>query len=225
MRVTRKYEYKLTEKSLSEDLDKFFEEARNGNYHFDHRYGMEGLRIIRQYFKLLNREFEEKNYVLCIECYKKLLLFLFEGSSENNYFDYEDLLARTKLDFDDIVGRYIHLLIQNLPLDGFFQEYLIFVKGMQDYGFESIKETIFRELDEKSLLRLEELLTDKLKSFDKKEYWMYELVYLLLGIYKKLKLKEKYVAACKTFSYASEEFSEMIDEYEDVKRVAQHGER
>ena len=215
MRITRKYEYKLTEKSLSEDMDKFFEVARNGDYHLDHRCGMEGLRIIRQYFKLLNKEFEAGNYGLCIECYKKLLLFLFEASSENNYFDYEDLLARTKLDFEDIVGRYIHLLLQSLPLDGFFEEYLIFVKGMRDYGFESINETIFGELDENVLLKLEELLTNKLQGFDKKEYWMYELVYLLLEIYKKLNLEEKYIATCKTFSYASEEFLELVDQYED----------
>ena|SRR3989344_6322944 len=213
MRITKKYEYKLTEESLSEDMDKFFEEARNGDYQFDHRYGLEGLRIIKQYLKLLNKEFEEKNYGLCIECYKKLLLFLFEASSENNYFDYEDLLARTKLNFNEIVGRYIYLLIKNLSLNSFFEEYLIFVKGMEDYGFESINETILNELDEESLLKLEELLINKLKGFDKEESWMYELIYLLLEIYKKLGLKEKYIAACKTFSYASEEFLEMIDEY------------
>ena len=62
---------------------------------------------------------------------------------------------------------------------------------------------------------MEELLINKLKDFDKEESWTYELIYLLLEIYKKLNLKEKYIAACKTFSYASEEFLEMIDEYGD----------
>ena len=49
MKITKKYEYKLTEKSLSEDMEKFFDEARNGNYQFDHKYGLEGLRIINKF--------------------------------------------------------------------------------------------------------------------------------------------------------------------------------
>lgn len=215
MKIVKKYEYKLTEKTLNEDIDTFIEEARNGDYQFDYKYGMEGLKIIKQYFKILKKEFDTENYELCRTCCKKLLLFLFEASGgEHNYFNYEDLLARTRLDFEEIVGKYISLLIKILSLDSFFEEYTIFMKGMEDYGFESINKTILEEFDETSLTKLEELLVGKLKSFKEEEYWKYDLAYLLLDIYKKLKLKEKYADACKTFGYTSEEFVEMIDDYD-----------
>lgn len=215
MRVVKKYEYRLTEKTLNEDIDRFIEKARNGDYQFDYKYGMEGLKIIKQYFKILKKEFDTENYELCSVCYKKILLFLFEASSgEHNYFDYEDLLGRAGLDFEDIVGKYIFLLIKTSSLDNFFEEYIIFMRGMEDYGFESINKTILDEFDEASLTRLEGLLIGKLKSFKEEEYWKYDLAYLLLDIYKKLKLKEKYIDACKTFGYISEEFVEMTDEYD-----------
>ena len=143
------------------------------------------------------------------------MLFLFEASGENNYFDYEDLLGRTEVTFDKIVGNYFSLLIKTLPIDNFFSEYLIFIRAIEGYGFESINKTILSEYDEEAFIKLEALLIDKVRAdFKKDEYWKYDLIYLLLGIYKRLKSKEKYIDTCKSFNYLSEEFGDMIDEYD-----------
>lgn len=213
MRVVKKYV--LSEKTLSHDIDGFIEDARNGAYQFDYKYGMEGLKIIKLYLRFIQKEFDEGNLEIARECYKKLLLFLFETSLDHNYFNYEDILGRTGMDFEKIVGNYIYSLIKTLSIENFFAEYLRFAKEMQDYGFESINKTILNEFDKESLIKLKSMLVGELDSQLKEdEYWRYELVYLLLDIYKKLNLKDGYVTTCQKFGQVSEEFIEMLDEYD-----------
>ena len=209
--------YILSEESLDKDIDCFIRDARLGNYQYDYKNGMEGLKIIKQYFKMLQTAYDNGNYELCRICYKKLLLFLAETSYDEDYFNYEDILGRTKLDFEKIVGNYTHSMIITFFLEDFFREYLIFIEKMKDYDFESLHKTILDDFSDETLKNLEGLLIDELKAGLKEPaYWRYNIAYLLLDIYRKLKLREKYVNACKTFGYYSEEFVEMIDEYEGI---------
>src|SRR3989338_9140283 len=106
MKITRSYEFKLTEAELDKDIDAFIKDARKGAFEWDYKYGMEGLRIIKQYFKLIQLEFDKGNLELCNICYKKLLFLLFEEGCENSYFGYEDIIGRSKLDFERIVKNY-----------------------------------------------------------------------------------------------------------------------
>ena len=52
MKIIKKYEYKLSEETLDKDIEQFIKETRKGAYTQDYKYGMEGLKIIKQYFKL-----------------------------------------------------------------------------------------------------------------------------------------------------------------------------
>jgi|SRR3989338_8076663 len=58
MKLTKtvKYNYKLTEETLEKDIDEFIAHARKGDYHMDKMYGNEGLKIIKQYLRILNEK-------------------------------------------------------------------------------------------------------------------------------------------------------------------------
>jgi len=113
MKLTRtvKYNYKLTEENLEKDIDKFIELARKGDYHMDKMYQNEGLKIIKQYFRILQEKFENNEFEECMYCYHKLILFLFDSSLGNDDadFGYEDLLAKISSNFDKFINNYFIL--------------------------------------------------------------------------------------------------------------------
>ena len=110
MRFTKtvKYNYTLTEETLEKDIEGFIGKARRGNYSWDYKYDGEGLKIIKQYFRILNDKFKNEEYQECKVCYEKLILFLFDASSGKDKadFGYEDLLARITNDFDKYIKNY-----------------------------------------------------------------------------------------------------------------------
>jgi len=61
MKIIKKYEYKLSKETLDKDIEQFIKETRKGAYTQDYKYGMEGLKIIKQYFKLIQLEFDKGN--------------------------------------------------------------------------------------------------------------------------------------------------------------------
>lgn len=55
---TVKYNYELTEKTLKEDINKFIEDAREGDFLWDYKNRSIGLKIIKQYFRILQEKFD-----------------------------------------------------------------------------------------------------------------------------------------------------------------------
>src|SRR3989339_654147 len=101
MKLIKTIKYKLTEETLEKDIDKFIELAKKGNYHMDKMYDNEGLKIIKQYFRILQDKFKNNEFEECKRCYHKLIPFLLIASSgDTDLFDYNDLLAKIKDDFD-----------------------------------------------------------------------------------------------------------------------------
>ncbi|OYT32600.1 hypothetical protein DRJ22_03545 [Candidatus Woesearchaeota archaeon] len=191
MKIIKKYEYKLTEDSLDKDIDKFIKEVRKGAYTWDYKYGMEGLRIIKQYFKLIQQEFNKENFGLCKACYKKLLFLLFEEGYKNNYFGYEDIIGRSKLDFDKIIRQYFICLIKLHSVDELFNEFIEYLKKKQDYYFESAEKTIIEELGDEEFAKFKELLLSKAEKIEKKDYELHDILNFLIDIAKKKEKDEK----------------------------------
>ncbi|MBU0471860.1 MAG: hypothetical protein KKF65_04490 [Nanoarchaeota archaeon] len=129
--------YALTEKTLDKDIDKFIKDAQNGKYYYDYKYGMEGLKIIKQYFRFIQKEYDKKNYKLVKICYKKLLFFLFEASYEHDYFQYEDIIGRSKLDFEKIIINYFSCLTKLYSVEELLKEYIEYINAKKEYDFES----------------------------------------------------------------------------------------
>ena len=95
MKLTKtvKYNYKLTEESLEKDINKFIFESKKGWYQMDRHNNGEGLKIIKQYFRILEEKFKKEEFEECKICYEKLILFCINASGANdcdNLFDYED---------------------------------------------------------------------------------------------------------------------------------------
>jgi len=63
MKVKVIKKYALSEETLEKDIDKFIVDAKNGAYHYDYRYGQEGLKLIKAYFRMIEEEFKRQNYV------------------------------------------------------------------------------------------------------------------------------------------------------------------
>ncbi len=81
MKITKTYS--LSEKSLEKDIDKFIRDAKKGAYQYDYKYGQEGLKLIKAYFRMIEEEFKNQNFQVARVCYKKLLLFLLQ-----RYYEY-----------------------------------------------------------------------------------------------------------------------------------------
>ncbi len=190
MKVVKKYDYKLTEETLDKDIDKFIKEARKGAFEWDYKYGMEGLRIIKQYFKLIQEEFDKGSFQLCKDCYKKLLYLLFEEGYENSYFGYENIVGRSKLDFEKIIRQYFICLIKLHSVDDLFNEFIEYLKKKQDYYFEAVEKTIVNELSEKDFAKFKELLLLEAETVGKEEYELHDVLTFLLDLAKKKDEKE-----------------------------------
>ncbi len=185
MKIVKKYEYKLTEETLDKDIDKFIKEARKGAFEWDYKYGMEGLRIIKQYFKIIQEEFDNGNFSLCKDCYTKLLYLLFEEGYKNSYFGYEDIVGRSNLDFEKIIKQYFICLIKLYTVDELFYEFIEYLKKKQDYYFEAAEKTITTELSDKDFTRFMELLLLEAEKIGKEDYELHDILNFLLDIAKK----------------------------------------
>lgn len=58
MKITKTYS--LSEKTLEKDIDKFIRDAKKGAYQYDYKYGQDGLKLIKTYFRLIEEEFKKR---------------------------------------------------------------------------------------------------------------------------------------------------------------------
>src|SRR3989339_1690037 len=137
--------YALSEVSIEKDIDNFIKEAKKGVFQYDYKYGQEGLKILKAYFRMLEAEFKQNNFTVARNCYKKLLSFLLQ--KEYEYFNYEDIMS--KFNSEKIIGSYFTCLIKTCSVGELFQEYLEYLKIKEDYYFESADTVLLNELSEK----------------------------------------------------------------------------
>lgn len=218
MKIVKKYEYKLTEETLDKDIDKFIKEARKGAFEWDYKYGMRGLRIIKQYFKLIQEEFDNGNFQVCKDCYKKLLYLLFEEGYENSYFGYEDIIGKSNLDFERIIRQYFICLIKLHSMIELFHEFIEYLKKKQDYYFESAEKTIVNELNEKDFAKFKELLLLEAEKIGKEDYGLHDVLTFLLDVAKKKDEKE-FLELAQRFTpvLGYDTVKDFLEDYEDDK--------
>ena len=198
MRFTKtvKYNYTLTEETLEKDIEGFIGKARRGNYSWDYKYDGEGLKIIKQYFRILNDKFKNEEYQECKVCYEKLILFLFDASSGKDKadFGYEDLLARITNDFDKYIKNYFICLVKTCDIS-----------------------SLSEKLDSLMLDNLEKRMLIKTEGMTKKDYQKHALIYFLMDLAKKRGYKEKYSQLCENFRgiLSEEEIKENIESYDE----------
>ncbi len=170
--------YVLSEKTLGKDIDKFIRDAKNGKYQYDYKYGQEGLKILKAYFRIIEQELKKGNYKEAIAGYEKLFKFLFQ--KDYDYFNYEDIIR--KFNTEKLIGNYFYCLIKNK--EDIFQKYLDYLKLIDEDYFESAYKTISINLSEAELKVFIEQVEERLKSVKSKEYCYYELAYILIEYYK-----------------------------------------
>ncbi|PIN90423.1 hypothetical protein COU57_03490 [Candidatus Pacearchaeota archaeon CG10_big_fil_rev_8_21_14_0_10_32_14] len=217
MKLTKtvKYHYHLTEKTLLEDIDKFISDARKGAFSWDYKFNSEGLKIIKQYFRILRDKFDNKEYEECKICYHKLILFLFDASlgKDDADFGYEDLLAKITDDFDKIIRNYFLSLVKTCDMDELAQRVSSYAAHMGDYGFESDIEILIGELDKEKLTELKEKILSEAEGMTKKDYDKQDMVYFLLSLAIERKDKTQYLFLCEKFKGILKD-----DELNDIKK-------
>jgi len=219
MKVTKsvKYNYTLTEEILEEDIDGFISDAREGDYSWDYKYGSIGLRITKQYFKILQGKFDNNELEECMQCYHKLILFLLNSSAGNDKanFGYEDLLARISNNFDEFINNYFTCLVKTCSLEELSNRIAEYASKLHEYGFESDKNVLFEKLSREQLKELEQKLLNKTGGMTKKEEDKHGILYFLIDIAKKQKDKDKYMQLISKFDgILDSEIECLVEEYE-----------
>ena len=189
--------YALSEKTLEKDIDKFIIAAKRGGYQYDYKYGMEGLKIIKTYFRMIQEEFDKQNYAVCRVCYKKLLFMLIQRNY--NYFDYEDIIGRSKLDFEKIVTNYFACIIKLGSVEEVFNEYVEYlkVKGEPDYDYAD--QAIIKLLSDSDLAEFAGMVEKGAVGVKEKDYAFHDFIYFLLALAKHKKDKNAYYRLCERF--------------------------
>ena len=187
--------YALSEESIEKDIDNFIKEAKKGVFQYDYKYGQEGLKILKAYFRMLETEFKQNNFAVARICYKKLLSFLLQ--KEYEYFNYEDIMS--KFNSDKMVGIYFTCLIKTCSVEELFKEYLEYLKIKEDYYFESADKALFNELSKNDLDKFNLLVKEQAEKVKEKDYEMYDLIYFLLDLAKSNKNKEEYYQLCEKY--------------------------
>lgn len=220
MKITKKvkYGYKLTEGTLEKDMDQFILAAKNKDFAMDGHYGGKGLKIIKQYFKILMEKFKNHEFEECKTCYEKLILFCIDASGANecdNLFDYEDLLAKIAKEFDSHINDYFICLIKTCDIGELAERISRYASRLDIYGFESDKKVLLTNLNKEQLVELEEKMLSKAAGMTKEDEDKHEIVYFLISIARILKDKEKYHMLCNKFQgiLNDEEFEYLKNEY------------
>lgn len=201
MKIIKTCSYALSEKTLELDIGKFILAAEGGDYQMDHRYGQEGLKIIKAYFRMIQEEFSNGNYAVSRMCYKKLMFLLLQ--SKYNYFDYEDIVG--KLNFKKLIENYFICLAKLCNIDELFKEYTEYLKVSDDYYFESADRTIITQLPEASLSQFASKIQKEAENIKEDDYAMHGLIYFLLSLAKYKKDKEAYYAICDKYKHIIDE--------------------
>lgn len=187
--------YSLSEKTLEKDIDKFIRDAKKGAYQYDYKYGQEGLKHIKAYFRLIENELKKEDYRTARTCYKKLLFFLLQREYE--YFNYEDIMS--KFNSETIVGQYFFCLAKTHDLDELFNEFLEYLKIKEDYYFESAEKTILEELSNDEKLAFITKVEKESETIKEKDYALHDLIYLQLDLAKTKKDSKKYIQLCEKY--------------------------
>jgi len=217
MKIVKKYEYKLSEETLDKDIDKFIKEAKQRAYQMDHRYGQEGLKIIKAYFRMIKEEFKKGNYNIARICYKKLTSLLLQ--SEENYFDYEDIVGR--LNFKEYIANYFTCLVKLCTIEELFNEYLEYLIVKEDYYFEEAERTIVEGLNDEQFAQFKSLLEQKAGEIKHDNYAMHDILNFLMDIAKKKehneeKFRELAMKFAPILGYG--DLKQFLEDYEDENK-------
>lgn len=221
MKLTKtvRYNYQLTEETLEKDMKGFIKEARKGRYSWDYKYNGEGLKIIKQYFRILKEKFANKEYQECKICYEKLILFLFDASRGDDEadFSYEDLIAKATDDFDNYIRNYFICLVKTCEVEELAEKVLLYASRLKDYGFDSDVKVLVENLDKLQLNNLETRMLIKTEGITKKDDTKKDILFFLLSIVKERKQKEKYLGLVNRFRdvLGKEEVDYMLAEYDE----------
>ena len=196
MKIIKTYSYALTEKTLEEDIDHFIRDAKRGVYQYDYKYGQEGLKLIRAYFRMIEDEFKKQNYPVARNCYKKLIFLLLQ--TEYNYLDYEDVLSKLS-NFEKRLEHYLTCLVKTCSTEELFQEYYAYCKINEVYDFLSAHQTIIASLSEDNLNVFTTLVAKAAEILKEDDYGLYTLIYFLLDLAKHSNNREEYNALCKRY--------------------------
>jgi len=200
--------YALSEKTLEKDIDKFIREARRERFSYDYKYGGEGLKILKAYFRMIEEELLKKNYAECRICYKKLLYLIIPR--EYDYFNYTDILS--KFNAEKVIVNYFDCLIKICNVEELFSEWDAFLKLDEDLYFDSINKAIFSGLSSNDLDKFKSMAKNVLRSLSKDDdYEAYIYVFFLLDYAKYKKDKKEYFRLC-------DEYDESIDGKEWKKK-------
>jgi len=219
MKVTKtvKYNYKLTEETLEKDIDEFINEARKGYFSLDSKHSSIGLRIIRQYFRILQEKFDNNELKEYMNCYHKLILFLFDSSTCNDEadFGYDDLLAKVSNNFDKFIYNYFICLLKTSNIEELSERIAEYVSKMREYGFESDKNILLEKLNKEQVKQLEERLLTKVKTMTKNDEDKHYILYFLIALAEKQKNKDKYMHLVSKFEgiLDDEEIEYLREEY------------
>ena len=220
MKITKKvkYDYNLTEDTLEKDMGQFILAAKNKDFAMDRHYGGEGLKIIKQYFKILKEKFKNQEFEECKTCYEKLILFCIDASGANecdNLFDYEDLLAKIAKEFDDHIKDYFICLIKTCDIDELAERISRYASRLDIYGFESDKKVLLANLNKEQLAELEEKMLSKATGMTKEDKDKHDIVYFLISLARASEDKNKYLLLCDKLKgiLSDEEFEYLKNDY------------
>jgi hypothetical protein len=212
--------YELTEETLEKDIDVFIEETKKGRYAWDSKYGNEGLCIIKQYFKILDKKFKNNEFQECEICYEKLILFCLDNSNpdrDEDLFGYADLLAKVSSNFDRFIKNYFVCLIKNCKIQELSEKVSNYASRLGDCGFDSDREILLKNLTKDQLSELEKLSLAKTAGMTKKDRGKQDIVYFFIWLAQSQKNKEKYLNLCERFKeiLPKDEFDYLKGEYDE----------
>jgi|SRR3989344_185769 len=200
--------YVLSEKTLEKDIDKFIRELKRGVYQWDYKSGMQGLKIIKAYFRMIQDEFDKQNYEISRICYKKILFILMQR--EYDYLNYEDIMS--KFNSEKTVCNYFRCLIKLCSIEELYKEYLEYLEVLEDYSFESADRIIIKEMPKKDFQTFLEMVRRGAENLKGKDYEKHGLIYFLLEVAKFNEDRKGYDQLCDRYEQIIGDMREEFDE-------------
>ena len=224
MKLTKtvKYHYKLTKDTIEKDIESFIQEARNGDFTWDYKDNGEGLKIIKQYFKLLKEKFDNGNYKECKTCYEKLILFLIDASvgEDKADFGYEDLISKVDRDFDNLIKNYFTCLVKTCDIEELADKVSAYAVKLEraGYGFDSDINILVENLDEVTFRNLEQRMLIKTEGMTKKDKSKIDIIHFLMEIAHRQNDKTKYLKLCEKLKgiLPDKEINYIVWEFDEV---------
>jgi len=83
-------------------------------------------------------------------------------------FNYEDIIGRTNLDFEKIVGNYFTCLIKLCKVEELFKEYMEFIVKQAEYTFMITDRLLAESLSKEDLEKFEKFLLKEARNNNEK---------------------------------------------------------